>query len=53
MWERYGLCPPNIVVNCKPEMNHLRKIERKTKREGIRNKAVRLGLGIIPLRKII
>jgi hypothetical protein len=34
-------------------MSHLRKIEGKTKREGIGNKAVTLGLGIIPLREII
>jgi hypothetical protein len=34
-------------------MSHIRKIEGKTEREGIRNKTVRLGLGIIPLREII
>jgi hypothetical protein len=34
-------------------MSHFRKIEGKTKRGGIRNKAVRLELGIIPLREIM
>jgi len=34
-------------------MSHLKKVERKTKREGIRLKTARLGLGIIPLGEII
>jgi hypothetical protein len=41
----HGLCSPNIIAT---EMRYL----RKSKRDRIRNETVRMGLGIIPIRKL-